>query len=211
MQDKTGLTRKTLLMILKQSKRIDDIKINPQKFIDVVCEIINGELQQLMVNGIRYHKIDEVNNELNYQQELVDYFSSYQFFKNKYTFNVEKIDKTIYNGYIPLDSETENNFASYCENFDEQVNFYFKLPSKFKIPTPIGNYNPDWAVIVNNHGEHVYFIAETKNTRQSVQDRVVLENLKREEQMKIHCAKAFFQLIDDVNYQVVEKVVELVK
>ncbi|MFL1731447.1 restriction endonuclease [Moraxella oculi] len=202
LQNKTGLTRQTLVEILKQSGRIDEIKNNPQRFIEIVAEIINNELYDLMKNGIYYQKLDEV-----YEQNL---FETYQIYTNQYTFDVNKMDKTIYNGVLDLDSITEHQFATDCENYDEQVDFYFKLPKKFKIPTPIGNYNPDWAVVINKNGEQVYFIAETKNTGdKSIQDGVVVDKLKWEERFKIACAKRFFEINDEVGYQVVQKVNEL--
>lgn len=202
LQQKTGLTRNTLAQILQQSGRIDEVKSNPQRFIEIVAEIINNELYDLMKNGIYYQKLDEV-----YEQSL---FKTYQIYTNQYTFDVSKMDKTIYNGVLDLDSNTEHQFATDCENYDEQVAFYFKLPKKFKIPTPIGNYNPDWAVIIKKNGEQVYFIAETKNTGdKSIQDGVVVDKLKWEERFKIACAKRFFEINDEVDYQVVQKINEL--
>ncbi|MPX82365.1 restriction endonuclease [Moraxella catarrhalis] len=202
LQQKTGLTRNTLVQILQQSGRIDEVKSNPQRFIETVAEIINDELYDLMKNGIYYQKLDKV-----YEQSL---FKTYKIYANQYTFNVNKMDKTIYNGVLDLDSNTENQFATDCENYDEQVAFYFKLPKKFKIPTPIGNYNPDWAVVIKKNGEQVYFIAETKNTGdKSIQDGVVVDKLKREERFKIACAKRFFEINDEVDYQVVQKINEL--
>lgn len=202
LQQKTGLTRNTLAQILQQSGRIDEVKSNPQRFIEIVAEIINNELYDLMKNGIYYQKLDEI-----YEQSL---FKTYQIYTNQYTFDVSKKDKTIYNGVLDLDSTTEHQFATDCENYDEQVAFYFKLPKKFKIPTPIGNYNPDWAVIIKKNGEQVYFIAETKNTGdKSIQDGVVVDKLKWEERFKIACAKRFFEINDEVDYQVVQKINEL--
>lgn len=202
LQQKTGLTRNTLVQILQQSGRIDEVKSNPQRFIETVAEIINDELYDLMKNGIYYQKLDKV-----YEQSL---FKTYKIYANQYTFNVNKMDKTIYNGVLDLDSNTENQFATDCENYDEQVAFYFKLPKKFKIPTPIGNYNPDWAVVIKKNGEQVYFIAETKNAGdKSIQDGVVVDKLKWEERFKIACAKRFFEINDEVDYQVVQKINEL--
>lgn len=202
LQQKTGLTRNTLAQILQQSGRIDEVKSNPQRFIEIVAEIINNELYDLMENGIYYQKLDEI-----YEQSL---FKTYKIYANQYTFDVNKTDKTIYNGVLDLDSNTEHQFATDCENYDEQVAFYFKLPKKFKIPTPIGNYNPDWAVVIKKNGEQVYFIAETKNTGDKfIQDGVVVDKLKWEEQFKIACAKRFFEINDEVDYQVVQKINEL--
>lgn len=202
LQQKTGLTRNTLAQILQQSGRIDEVKSNPQRFIEIVAEIINNELYDLMKNSIYYQKLDEV-----YEQNL---FETYKIYANQYTFYINKMDKTIYNGVLDLDSNTEHQFATDCENYDEQVAFYFKLPKKFKISTPIGNYNPDWAVIIKKNGEQVYFIAETKNTGdKSIQDGVAVDKLKWEERFKIACAKRFFEINGEVDYQVVQKINEL--
>ena len=202
LQEKTGLTRQTLAEILKQSGRIDEVKNNPQRFIEVVAEIINRQLQSLMVEGIQYEQLNDM-----YEQSL---FETYQIYANEYTFDINKTEKTIYNGVLDLDSKTEHQFATDCENYDEQVVFYFKLPKKFKIPTPIGNYNPDWAVIVRKGGEQVYFIAETKNTNsKSVQDGVLLDELRQKEQFKIACGKKYFEFIEGVDYQVVQNIDEL--
>lgn len=210
MQDRTGLTRKTLFSILKMADVFEKIKLNPQSFIDIACEIINRELQKLMVNGIQYHRLLE-----EYEQSI---FQNYEIYANQYTFEVDtaKINKTIYNGYLDLDSKTEHQFATDCENFDKQVKFYFKLPKKFKIPTPIGNYNPDWAVVVDkaqnvDSPDYVYFVAETKNTGKNIQEGIVIEQLSPDEQFKIACAKRLFDKIDNMQYGVVEKVDELMK
>ncbi|WP_259772328.1 restriction endonuclease [Moraxella cuniculi] len=203
LQNKTGLTRQTLVKILKQSGRINDIKNNPQRFLEIVAGIINRQLQSLMINGIQYERLNDM-----YEQGL---FETYQIYTNEYTFDVNKTQKTIYNGVLDLDSKTEHQFATDCENYDEQVAFYFKLPKKFKIPTPIGNYNPDWAVVINKNSEQVYFIAETKNTGNNVQDSVVLDELRQKEQFKITCAKKYFEFVDGIDHKVVQKVDELIQ
>ena len=130
-----------------------------------------------------------------------------EFFINAYTFSVQNQDKTIFADYINLDSQTEHDFARDCENH-EDVALYFKLPSWFKVPTPIGNYNPDWAVVMKNR-ERVYFVAETKNTGKGIQDGVDLDKLSLPEQQKVECAQTHFDLFDDVDYRVVEKLAEL--
>ena len=96
-------------------------------------------------------------------------------------------------------------FAKDCESSD-QIEFYFKLPSWFTIPTPIGTYNPDWAVVFKDD-KKIYFVAETKNTGT---DDVDLKKLKLDEQLKIKCGKAHFQQIEGVEYKVVSKVGKLI-
>lgn len=113
--------------------------------------------------------------------------------------------------YIPLDSQTEQQFAKDCES-SEEVEFYFKLPEKFKIPTPLGHYNPDWAVVFKGENK-IYFVAETKNTGEGIQRGVAEEKLRESEQMKIAYALKNFDCLrseySDLDYCVIEKVSEL--
>ncbi|WP_373745746.1 DEAD/DEAH box helicase family protein [Neisseria dentiae] len=214
-QKKTRLTRQTVFEILSQSGRTGEIGNNPQRFIDLVSEKIQTALHGLMIEGIEYFRMPESDDAVYRQslarwQELEQYGA--EFFKNQYTFEISQEDgikkeKTIFADYIPLDSGTENQFARDCENH-ENVKFYFKLPEWFKIPTPIGNYNPDWALVMENQ-EKVYFIAETKNTGKGIQEGVDMDKLHESEQQKIQCAKRCFEVFDGVDYRVVEKVAEL--
>ena len=106
---------------------------------------------------------------------------------------------------MPLNSGTESRFAHDCET-SHQIKFYFKLPFWFKIPTPIGSYNPDWAVVFEDDSK-IYFVAETKDTGPGDVD---LSELKVHEQLKIKCGKAHFKQIEEVEYRVVSKVGQLV-
>lgn len=208
-QKKTKLTRQTIFEILQTSGRIGDIAHNPQRFIDLASEKILLALNGLMVAGIEYFRLPEKGGA--YQQSLLEWEKLAQngaeFFINAHTFSVQNQDKTIFADYINLDSQTEHDFARDCENHEDVV-LYFKLPSWFKVPTPIGNYNPDWAVVMKNR-ERVYFVAETKNTGKGIQDGVDLDKLSLPEQQKIECAQRHFDLFDDVDYRVVEKLAEL--
>nr|WP_198923701.1 hypothetical protein [Rappaport israeli] len=209
-QKKTKLTRQSIFEILQQSGRIGEIAHNPQRFIDLASEKILLALNGLMVEGIEYFRLPE-NSDLAYRQSLLQWENLAQngteFFINAHTFSVQNQDKTIFADYINLDSQTEHDFARDCENH-EDVALYFKLPSWFKVPTPIGNYNPDWAVVMKNR-ERVYFVAETKNTGKGIQDGVDLDKLSLPEQQKIECAQTHFDLFDEVDYRVVEKLAEL--
>lgn len=209
-QKKTKLTRQSIFEILQQSGRIGEIAHNPQRFIDLASEKILLALNGLMVEGIEYFRLPE-NSDLAYRQSLLQWENlarnGTEFFINAHTFSVQNQDKTIFADYINLDSQTEHDFARDCENH-EDVALYFKLPSWFKVPTPIGNYNPDWAVVMKNR-ERVYFVAETKNTGKGIQDGVDLDKLSLPEQQKIECAQTHFDLFDDVDYRVVEKLAEL--
>ena len=116
------------------------------------------------------------------------------------TFEVSDASKTIYENYIPLDSNIESQFAKDCET-GEQVEFYFKLPFWFKISTPIGTYNPDWAVVMREE-KKIYFVAETKSTTDK-------DKLRKDEQQKIQCGERHFEVFEDVNFRHVTKVSEL--
>ncbi len=209
-QRKTQLTRQTIFEIIQQSERIGELANNPQRFVDLVSEKILLALHDLMIDGIEYFRQPEKDNTA-YTQSLARWRDLEQngaeFFKNEHTFAIKNADKTIFADYISLDSGTENTFAQQCES-REDVRLYFKLPDWFKIPTPIGNYNPDWAIVMNHH-DKVYFVAETKNTGKGIQDGVDLDKLHLTEQQKIACAKKHFAVFDGVKYRVVEKLEEL--
>lgn len=199
-QDKTELTRSTIYDILCQSNRVGDILINPQLFLDLASQAIKNSLYSLMIDGIKYHQIgnSEYEMALFEAQELEVYL-------NDYTFKVSDQTKTIYEEFIPLDSGVESQFAKDCETSD-QIKFYFKLPNWFKIKTPIGTYNPDWAVVFKDD-QKIYFVAETKDTGTQ---QVDLLKLSGEEQMKIKCGKAHFNEFDDLEYKVINRVSQLI-
>ena len=190
-QNKTGLTRSTIMQILTRSNRLDDILINPQLFLDSAVAEINEVLNGLMIDGIKYEKIGDVE----YEMRL---FEDYEIHVNDLTFYISQKEKTIHGNMVPLDSGVEYQFAKDCET-RQDIEFYFKLPFWFKIKTPIGNYNPDWALIKTNEAT-VYFVAETKSENQE---------LKTSEKRKIKCGKAHFDGFDGVEYRQVVKVADL--
>lgn len=200
LQSKTELTRSTIYEILRESGRIKDVLVNPQLFLDLSSNAINRSLFDLMIEGIKYEKIGASKYEMALfeAQELEIYL-------NKFTFKVSDPSKTIYEDLMPLDSGTEGQFARDCES-SSQIKFYFKLPFWFKVPTPIGNYNPDWAVVFEDDSK-VYFVAETKETGTGEVD---LSRLKVDEQLKIKCGKAHFEQLEEVEYRVVSKAGQLV-
>lgn len=192
-QNKTELTRDTILQILKKSGRISEVLINPQMFMDNAANAIKSVLYDLMVDGIKYEKIGGKM----YEMTLFD-DTDLEIYIDSFTHTVSNADKTIYENYIPLDSGVENQFAKDCET-SENIEFYFKLPNWFKIPTPIGNYNPDWAVVFKGE-KKIYFVAETKSEGQ--------ELLKSEKQ-KIKCGKEHFKEFEEVVYKQVSSVRDL--
>jgi len=192
-QSKTELTRSTILEILKNSKRLNELLLNPQLFMDNAVSKIKQELHQLMIDGIKYEKIgDKV-----YEMALFD-DTDFEIYLDDFTHTVTDSSKTIYDNYIPLDSGVENQFAKDCES-SEQIEFYFKLPNWFEIKTPIGQYRPDWAVVFKGE-KKIYFVAETKSAGQE---------LRGSEQLKIDCGKAHFANFGDVVYKKVSSVTEL--
>lgn len=212
-QKKTGLTRRTVYEILVQSDRLPDLPGNPQRFIDLAADKINVALQNLMVKGIRY----DISEDERYCQSLMEKWrdmetNGTEFYENDYTFKVSRPEKTINENYIPLDSAIEKNFARDCENYNDdtfgKIPFYFKLPKWFKIPTPLGNYNPDWAVVAET-GKQAFFVAETKGTAKGIQAGVDKDQLRYSERLKIECAEKYFAELPELQYRDVQELSEL--
>ena len=203
-QQKTELTRETIREILMKSGRLSDAMKNPQLFLDLVSGTIRKTLYGLMISGIKYQKIGNAE----YEMRLFDE-QDLEIYLNDFTFKVgsadeSQKDKTIYEEYVPLDSEAETQFARDCET-SEQVKFYFKLPEWFKIPTPIGNYNPDWAVVFEGE-KKIYFVAETKSTGAGAVD---FSKLRDSERQKIQCGNAHFNALPGVEYRVAHRLSDL--
>ena len=192
-QSKTELTRSTILEILKNSKRLKELLLNPQMFMDNAVSKIKEELHQLMIDGIKYEKIGGKI----YEMTLFD-DTDLEIYIDEFTHTVKDSSKTIYGNYIPLDSGVENQFAKDCES-SEQIEFYFKLPYWFEITTPIGKYRPDWAVVFKGE-KKIYFVAETKSAGQE---------LRGSEKLKIDCGKAHFKNFENVVYKRVSSVTDL--
>lgn len=186
LQNRTNLTRKTIVEILTGSKRLEDFKNNPQKFIEEVTKIVLREMRLTLRDGIKYHKKDDEYYavELFQNDELLAYLND----------NAVESSKSPYD-YVIYDSDIEESFAKRFET-DENVKVYVKLPDWFKIETPIGNYNPDWAAVINKNGEEkLYFVLETKGTD-------IEEFLRTPEIAKIEFARKHFAAIDlDVDFE----------
>jgi type III restriction enzyme len=177
-QSRVDVSRKTIFEILKQSGRYAELEINPQMFLDNVVGALRRNLSSLMVEGVKYERINNAYYEMTLfkLEEIETYLAN--------LFPVSRADKTPFN-YIPIDSEIESHFARDCEA-DENVKFFFKLPRGFKVRTPIGDYIPDWAIVFENDAR-VYFVAETKST-------LDWQALRGIEQMKIECGAKHFAL-----------------
>lgn len=188
LQNETNLTRRTLVTIINKSGRLESFKNNPQKFIEQVSNIIQNQMRLFIVDGIKYHKIGE---DQFYAQEL---FSDNELFgylrKNMVASNKSVFDHVVY------DSDIELEFASAFERSDD-IKLYAKLPDWFKIDTPLGTYNPDWAVLVEVDGkEKLYFVVETKST-------LFTDALRPTEKAKIVCGKEHFKALgNDVEFAV---------
>ncbi len=185
LQNKTDLTRRTIVRILTDSRvNLDDFKKNPQMFMEGVSNIIVKNVRRMALKGIVYKKIgDYYAQDLFNSEELIGYLNK----------NMVKSERSIYE-YTVYDSEVEHNFALQLEALRD-VKLYVKLPDWFKINTPIGSYNPDWAVLMENQEEErLYFVFETKGNT---------INNRESETYKIECGKKHFECLgQDVKYQV---------
>lgn len=186
------LTRKTAVKILQgiRSDVFAMFKVNPEEFISKAIRYINEQKATMIVDEIKYNVTDE------------EPYSSDIFAAEKGVIDFDravKADKHI-TPYVIVDSDTEKKFAIDLERNDGDVCVYAKLPRTFKIPTPVGDYSPDWAIaFYEGKVKYIYFIAETKGSMESLQ-------LKKVESAKIRCAKKLFASINNgtVHYDVAD-------
>lgn len=182
LQNKTDLTRQTIIKLLIESKTLDKFKINPQMYMEEISKRIQKVLGDLLIDGIKYTKIgnDEYYcQELFRDEELIGYFNK----------NMVKAEKSVYD-HVIFDSKIEKKFTEEMEKHDN-IKVYAKLPNWFKIPTPFGSYNPDWAVLVDFNGEQkLYFVVETKGT-------LISEERRGKENNKIICGRKHFEALNN--------------
>ncbi|VAW45126.1 Type III restriction enzyme, res subunit:DEAD/DEAH box helicase, N-terminal, partial [hydrothermal vent metagenome] len=182
LQNKTQLTRKTIAQILTESGRLTDFKKNPQKYTEQVLAILQRQKMHALVDGIKYEKMGDqafYAQELFFEKELTGYLNQ----------NMMQVEKSLYS-HIVYDSNTESSFARELEQ-NEEVRLYSKLPAWFKIETPLGSYNPDWAILIEKDGiEKLYFVVETKSSLFS-------DDLRLAEQDKIKCGAAHFEALNN--------------
>ena len=177
LQDRTQLTRRSIHHILSKSECLADFKRNPQQFIELAAQAINDCKRLALVNGIKYQRLGD---EYYYAQELFDQEELTGYLKNM----ISDTTKSVYEQVV-YDSNIEQSFADEMENSTE-IKVYAKLPGWFTVPTPLGSYNPDWAVLVeHNDGERLYFVVETKAS-------LLPSDLRNTESAKIECGKAHF-------------------
>lgn len=179
LQSETELTRSTLVRILNESGRLKEFFNNPQRFLDAVATILKYELHRLLVDGIKYERVDGVGAEAEWEmllfknEELINYLSALA------------VNKSVYE-YVTYDSEVEREFAKRLDE-REDIKLFVKLPGWFEIDTPVGKYNPDWAVIKQN-GQALYLVRETKSTREFLK-------LRTSEADKVRCGQKHFEAL----------------
>ena len=180
--DETLLTPATINRILVESGRCGDFLNNPEAFLEQTVELIRNHRHALAIDGIRYVKLD---GQEYYVQEI---FDTAELIANLDR-NAVKVEHSVYD-YVVYDSSTVEKPVAVALDNDPDVKMFFKIPSRFKIETPIGTYNPDWAVYLNKNGEEkLYFVLETKGDTSFM-------HLKTSEQLKIHCGKEHFKALD---------------
>jgi type III restriction enzyme len=181
LQDRTQLTRKSLVRILTECGRLTDFKRNPQAFIEIAGEVINRTKRLAVVDGIKYQRIGDDQyyaQELFQQEELTGYLRNM----------LKDAQKSVFEHVIYDSGGVERTFAEQLEK-NEAVKIYAKLPGWFKVPTPLGAYNPDWAVLVEVTGEErLYFVVETKGS-------LFVDDLRDQEAAKIACGEAHFKAL----------------
>ena len=189
--DETGLTRKAIVQILQRIKpeTFEQFKINPEEFIIKAAAIINDEKATAIIEHITYDVMDDKYG--------TDVFTD-PTIKGRLGVNAMKAKKHLYD-HIVYDSSNEQAFATELDT-NTNVAVYVKLPDGFYISTPVGHYNPDWAIaFYEGTVKHIYFVAETKGSMNSMQLRLI-------EESKIHCAREHFKAISngEVVYDVVD-------
>lgn len=189
--EETGLTRKAVIQILKgiQPSVFKQFKDNPEEFIIKAAALINDEKATAIIEHITYDVMDD-----HYGTEV---FTD-PTMKGRLGVNAMKAKKHLYD-HIVYDSSNEQKFATELDT-NTNVAVYVKLPDGFYISTPVGHYNPDWAIaFYEGTVKHIYFVAETKGSMNSMQLRLI-------EESKIHCAREHFKAISngEVVYDVVD-------
>lgn len=187
----TGLTRKAVIKILQgiQPSVFNQFKANPEEFIMKAASLINDEKATAIIEHITYDVMDERYD--------TDVFTE-PTMKGRLGVNAMKAKKHLYD-HIVYDSTNERTFASELD-INNDVAVYVKLPDGFYISTPVGHYNPDWAIaFYEGSVKHIYFVAETKGSMNSMQLRLI-------EESKIHCAREHFKAISngEVIYDVID-------
>lgn len=185
LQNETKLTRKTIVRILLKADNLDLFKSNPISYMTQASRIINHHKNNIIIEGIQCYKNGEEFNRIIFTSS--DQMTTYLEEKSTDYKVSHDPDKTPYN-YIKTDSIVENKFAEQLDRSTD-VKFYVKLPREFLIDTPIGGYNPDWALVLEEEGEdRIYFVTETKGSKERSAWRPT-------EQKKIHSGDKHFEAL----------------
>ena len=179
LQNETELTRSTLVRILKGSGRLAEFFHDPQRFMDAVAHILKYELHRLLVDGIKYEKIGGAGPDAEWEmmlfknEELINYLTALQ------------VDHSVYE-YVVYESEVEREFAKRLDE-RQDIKLFVKLPAWFEIDTPVGKYNPDWAVLKHDN-QTLYLVRETKGTKDFLK-------LRTSEADKVRCGQKHFETL----------------
>ncbi|MGP5491614.1 type III restriction-modification system endonuclease [Psychrobacter celer] len=207
LSEQTDLTRRSIVAILKgiNNAIFAQFKNNPEAFIREVARLINEARIRMVIQGLTYYTTDQT-------YPLNEVFVSNQ----KIPSDSLKVDRHVFD-YVATDSSIEKRFAQELEGAVDDVAVYAKLPDRFKIPTPVGDYNPDWAIAFNEGKvRHIYFVAETKGS-------MIDADLREKEKYRIESAKRFFYALNSkasesssledqaVKYDVIDSFDELLK
>jgi type III restriction enzyme len=192
LQNETDLTRATLVRTLIASGRLADFTVNPQQFIALATTKINAAMHEQMIEGISYEAIAGLHWEMrrlepSLEEEVERYAAR--------LYKVQNEQKTPFD-HVEIDSEVERRFAKALDD-NRRVQFFVKLPAWFTVDTPLGPYNPDWAIVFERT-QRLYLVRETKGSLDADQRR-------HEENVKIECAKRHFKAID-VDFAVVRDI-----
>jgi len=191
LQNTTNVTRRTIMEILKKSNTLYMFYINPQRYMTDVAELINEVLIDFVLQGIKYTKID--GQEFYLQEVFPD-----EELTGDLVNELVKSDRSVYE-YNRYDSLVEKDFAKALQA-DESVVVYTKLPrKKFTVPTPIGEYTPDWAVVINKNGsQKLYFVVENKGTTK-------IKELRGKEILKVRFGEKRFKDVGGAGYIIANK------
>ena len=194
----TGLTRKAVVAILTSIEKsvFEQFKFNPEEFIIKAAALINDEKATAIIQHITYNMLEERYDTDIFTEPTI---------KGKLGTNAMKAQRHLYD-HIVYDSTNERDFAADLDT-NTDVAVYVKLPDSFYIATPVGHYNPDWAIaFYEGTVKHIYFVAETKGSMSSMQLRLI-------EESKIHCAREHFKAISNGNvvYDVVDSYASLME
>ncbi|MGA2617128.1 MAG: DEAD/DEAH box helicase family protein [Thermoguttaceae bacterium] len=179
LQNETELTRSTLVRILKESGRLTEFFRDPQRFMDAVAHVLKYELHRLLVDGIKYERLAGGGPETEWEmmlfknEELINYLTALQ------------VNHSVYE-YVVYDSEVEREFAKRLDT-REDIKLFVKLPAWFEIDTPVGKYNPDWAVLKHDN-QTLYLVRETKSTKDFLK-------LRTSEADKVRCGQKHFETL----------------